>query len=98
MKAWEEYAYVVDGKVQNVGVYQINSAGYTVANSVAKEIYGPEAIAVNVTQYPVFIGDDYIEGIFYHDGREILRTPTDEERIINLYGIVDDLAVALLEG
>lgn len=54
---------------------------YELANQLARDTYGAEAIAVDSTQYPISIGDKYINGIFYFkDGVTIVpRTNTAEE-------------------
>lgn len=86
MKAWEEYAFVLNGIVQNVGVFAIG--GYTDAHVMAAEIYGKDCLAINVTQIPTSIGDKYNSenGCFYHvaeDGTETLvpTIPTEEESV-----------------
>lgn len=89
MKAWEEYAFISNGRVQNVAVYPINGGAYTCANATAKEIYGTNAFAENVTQYPVYIGCFYEDGKFYHNekerkGERIPPLPTEEEEIETL--------------
>ena len=86
MKAWEEYAFIRDGRVQNIAVYPISGGAYTCANATAKEIYGADAFAENVTQYPVYIGCFYEDGEFYHNteekkGERIMPVPTDEEEV-----------------
>jgi len=62
MRAWEEYAYIYDNKVQGVATFQINSGAYTLANTIVKDLYGQEAFAVDVTQIPVQAGDEFRDG------------------------------------
>jgi hypothetical protein len=72
---WDNYAYIYDGEVKNIAVFDPNGS-YTNANMFAKEIYGSGAFAVNVNDYPVAIGDSYKEGNFYRDNT--LISPVDE--------------------
>lgn len=99
MVVWETYAHIGgDNKVKNVAAYHRGDGGYTLANIHAIEAYGADAFAVEATQYPVQIGDDYDNGLFKRNGVIIERIPTDEEEIAALNSAVDDLAVAILEG
>ena len=72
---WDNYALICDGVVKNIAVFDPNGA-YTMANLLAKEQYGASAVAVNVTDYPVHIGDTYRDGIFYRGDQAI--GPVDE--------------------
>lgn len=67
------YALIKDGKVINVIV-----ADWQNVNKIAKL---QECEFVNVDFYPVQIGDDYTDGVFYRDGVEIKRIKTDSEKI-----------------
>ena len=87
MKAWEEYAFVLDGTVQNIAVFAVG--GYTDANITAREVYGESCIAVNVSQIPTAIGDTYHDGIFWRvnaEGKEtaVQEIPTEEESVNEL--------------
>ena len=57
---------------------------YELANQLARNIYGPEAIAVESTQYPISEGDKYIDGYFYFkDGvTRVPRQNTAEENAL----------------
>lgn len=89
MKAWEEYAFVLNGTVQNVGVFAIG--GYTDAHIVAREVYGEDCLAINVSQIPTTIGDRYSseDGCFYRTGEDGTETvvptiPTEEQAVDTL--------------
>ena len=87
MKAWEEYAFVVDGVVQNVGVFAVG--GYTEANIVAREVYGEGTLAINVSQIPTAMGDTYRDGVFYRkdeegNEKEVPTIPTEEQAVDTL--------------
>lgn len=84
MKAWEEYAFVVDGMVQSVGVFAVG--GYTDACNVARASYGESAKAINVSQIPTKKGDIYRDGTFYRKDAEGNETevpviPSEEEQL-----------------
>lgn len=72
---WDNYAYIHDGVVKNIAVFDPNGS-YTMANMLAQQDYGPSAIAVNVNDIPVAIGDTYNGGSFYRGTQEI--GPVDE--------------------
>lgn len=81
---WEIYAYIVDGKIKDIAVFAPDG-GYTKANMLAKQIYGNSAIAVNVTDYPVQIGDIYgNDGLFYRDKEVIEKTYTVDDDILSI--------------
>ena len=87
MKAWEEYAFVVDGIVQSVGVFAVG--GYTEASIVAREVYGKNALAINVSQIPTAMGDTYRGGVFYRkdaegNEKEVPTILTEEQAVDGL--------------
>jgi hypothetical protein len=93
MKAWEEYAFVKDGIVQNVACFNIG--GYTAANIMVREVYGEGAIAVNVCQIPTTIGDTYRDGVFYRkdaegNEQEVPTIATEEEAVEELQSTTSD--------
>ena len=70
------FSLICNETVQNIIVCD----NYEVANQIARMTYGNDAIAVDTTQYPLSIGDKYIDGIFYsEDGSAVSRTNTAEE-------------------
>lgn len=66
---------------------------YELANQLARNVYGPDAIAVDSTQYPISEGDKYIDGYFYFkDGITLVpRNNTAEENAILANTRVTDL-------
>ena len=110
MNVWLNYAYISNNTVQNVACYLYT--GYNDANLHAKDFCKDQsAFAVNVTQYPVQIGDSYRNGEFYHindvtgEEEKVPYFPTVEQQTeINQEAIaaqsaaIDDLAIAILEG
>ena len=57
---------------------------YELANQLARNVYGEDAIAVESTQYPISLGDKYIDGYFYFkDGvTRVPRNNTGEENAL----------------
>ena len=57
---------------------------YELANQLARNVYGEDAIAVESTQYPISVGDKYIDGYFYFkDGvTRVPRHNTGEENAL----------------
>lgn len=97
MEYWSVYAHVKDNKVQNIAVYNPHD-GYTIANMQAHELYGDDAVAVDVTQWAVAIGDDYRDGTFYHeDGTPAEYIQTADEKANNNAGDITDIELALAE-
>lgn len=75
MLAWSAYAFIVNGTVDNVGVFKPDE--YDRANYIAHASYGEFAMAVDVTHIPVSIGDIYEDGVFYR----IVETEEGTKRI-----------------
>ena len=95
MKAWENYAYILDGEVKNIGCFAVG--GYTEANRIASTIYGDGAFAVEVTYIPTQAGDTYTNGAFYRDGVQIQPLPDEETQLAEHETAIDDLTIAILE-
>lgn len=71
------FSLIHEDKVRNTIVCD----NYEIANQIARSIYGVSSFAIDTTQYPIMIGDSYIDGLFYHDNVEIIRNPTETESI-----------------
>ena len=87
------FSLINEDKIKNTIVCD----NYEVANQIAKITYGDNAFAVDTTLYPVNIGDNYINGLFYRDGELIERNPTEEERITELNNQLTEAQLALCE-
>ena len=70
------FALIYNGVVANIAV-----GDYTNCDMAAKDTYGSTAFAVEVTQYPVAIGDSYHDGIFERevDGETVTIQPIPTE-------------------
>lgn len=77
------FAQIYEGAVVNtvIGLYGD-------CDQTAKDIYGPEAFAIEITQIPVQPGDIYRDGYFFRmeNGKETMieAIPTDSEKIDQL--------------
>lgn len=87
------FSLINNNKIQNTIVCD----NYETANQIARITYGDNAIAIDTTLYPVSIGDDYIDGVFYRDGEIINRNLTEEERIAELNEQLTAAQLALCE-
>lgn len=87
------FSLINNNKIQNTIVCD----NYETANQIARITYGDNAIAIDTTLYPVSIGDDYIDGVFYRDGEIINRNFTEEERIAELNEQLTAAQLALCE-
>lgn len=95
---WEIYAYILDGAIKNVAVFSPDG-GYTNANLMAKELYGQLAYAVNVTNYPIQIGDTIdANGDFYRGRVKINELDIVGDRITDVELALVELAAILTEG
>lgn len=70
---------------------------YELANQLARNVYGEDAIAVESTQYPISVGDNYRDGVFYYKNSEIAvpRQNTGEENALLAVKKVTDLESAI---
>jgi hypothetical protein len=74
------FAQILDNYIKNIIVCD----NYELANQLARMAYGDNAVAYECTQYPVSIGDKYIDGVFYFkDGiTPVPKVNTAEEDIV----------------
>ena len=101
MKAWEDWAYIVGEDVLRIGVHKIG--GHTMAQRVARELYGDTAYAVECTQTPLSDYAKYRDGDFYNRDEEgnyslALRLPTAEETAAENSNAIDEILISLLEA
>lgn len=75
------YAQIINEIVQNI----IVCTDYHMANVLAKNTYGEEAIAVECTYYDCGVGDTYKDNTFYApDGKERQYKGSEAENIAKL--------------
>jgi hypothetical protein len=80
MYAKQTFAIIQGETVKN----DIVCDNYELANQLARSVYGEDAIAVESTQYPISVGDNYRDGVFYYKNSEnvIPRQNTGEENAL----------------
>lgn len=61
------YAGIVNNTVKNVFVSEDSGT----ANVICRSTLGKDAIAIDVTEYPIGVGDGYYNGHFYRNNVEI---------------------------
>lgn len=87
------YALIKNGVVENL----IVADGVHTAMQISQAHNCDEAVCIE--QYTVGIGDQYIDGVFYHEGNEVERQLTLEEENAKLkeqLASVDDALLALM--
>ena len=94
MVAHEVFALIHDRDVMNIVV-----GDYYNCNEAAKLQYGESAFAIEITRYPVQIGDVYLNGVFSRlvDGEyvRIDPLPTEADEIAQLTAEVAELQQTL---
>ena len=66
MVVHQVFAHILDTKIKNVIVCD----NYEIANQLARSTYGKTAIGVECTQYPVGIGDFFVDNVFYYKDKD----------------------------
>lgn len=95
---WETYAYVVDNKIVDIAVFDPQGA-YANANLMCKDIYGQDAYAINVDDYPINIGDTVTtDGEFYRGRIKIEKVNTVLDKILDLELALAEVAAIAVEG
>lgn len=90
-----KYAMILGENVENTALFE----DYEAANNITKIVYGEEAIAVEIEQWPVAPGYKYKNGVFYEpDGiTRVEKLPNPFERIRELESLIDDMTVAMAD-
>ena len=96
------YAQISEGKVQNTALFD----NYEDANVITRIVYGQDAFAVDISQYPTGIGDLYHDGRFWRvveneDGttkeEEVPYYPTQEQEVQMLKAQNEQLVTVLAD-
>lgn len=98
MIAYQIFAQIFNNKVMHVGPAE----NYTDADRVAKIVFGDEAFAIECTQYTCQVGDEFIDGFFYHvdengDRKQLEYIPTERQQIENLKAENEQLILVLAD-
>ena len=79
--AQRTFAFIDNAIVKNIIVCD----NYQTADSLAKNVIGLKAFAVEVTQIQTTIGDGYFDGFFRNSDGEIIHSlPTAEQEVVAL--------------
>lgn len=104
MNIWRNFAYIFQNKIINITCYlytdsneSSNHAKQYMFDTGLCESIDNDAFAVEVTYYPVSIGDSYIDGIFYRDNEIIYPVPTEEERLFYIESQMMNTQSGLIE-
>lgn len=85
--AWinQMFAFIKDDRIQRIESYY----DYEIANEIAFKIYGSDVNVIDVTQFPVKVGDLFQKGRFFRPNDSggvdfIERIPTQKEQAAEL--------------
>lgn len=89
------YAMILGENIENTAKFE----NYDEANNISKIVYGDEAFAVEIEEWPVATGYKYKDGVFYEpDGiTRVEKLPNPFERIRELESLIDDMTVAMAD-
>ena len=90
MWCMQNFALIADGKIKDIVVCD----DYNVANQIAQNVHGQGATAADVTHYALEVGDEYDNGKFYRDGKEIQPLPSVEDKLNELNAAAESLEEA----
>lgn len=90
-----KYAMILDENIENTALFE----DYEAANNITKIVYGEEAFAVEIEQWPVAPGYKYIDGAFYEpDGKTVVQpVPNPSEQVKELESQLDDVTIAMAD-
>lgn len=90
-----KYAMILGENVENTALFE----DYEAANNITKIVYGEEAIAVEIEQWPVAPGYKYKDSMFYEPDGEtpVEKLPDQSERVKELESLVDDMTIAMAD-
>lgn len=84
------YAMIKNGVVENIALFDSAATAQRIGTELGFEV-------VCTDLYFVTIGDTYVDGVFYHDGDEIERQLTIEEKVNDYASRINDLELLLLQ-
>lgn len=90
-----KYAMILGENVENIALFE----NYDDANNIAKIVYGEDACAVDMEEWPVAPGYKYINGAFYEPDGETLvdPIPKTEKRVKELNSLMDDMTIVMAD-
>lgn len=89
------YAMVFGDNVENIAIFE----KYEDANRISKIVYGDDAFAVDITEWPVGPGYKYINGVFYEpDGNTVVEPlPNPAKQVAELETVVDNMTLVMAD-
>jgi len=93
------FARIFEGEIKNIVIGE----NYPMEDHLTKMIYGDDAFAVDITQYPVGIGYKYHDGFFWkieeNTSEEVMVDPypTQEQEIELLKAENEELIIVLAD-
>ena len=89
------YAMVFGDNVENIAIFE----NYEDANRISKIVYGDDAFAVDITEWPVGPGYKYINGVFYEpDGNTVVEPlPNPAKQVAELETVVDNMTLVMAD-
>lgn len=90
-----KYAMVFGDNVENIAIFE----NYEDANRISKIVYGDDAFAVDITEWPVGPGYKYINGVFYEPDGEtsVSPIPSPQAQINDIRYTMDDMTLMMAD-
>lgn len=90
-----KYAMILRDNVENIAIFE----NYEDANNITKIVYGDDAFAVDITEWPVGPGYKYINDTFYEPDGETLISPipSPQTQINNIGYTIDDMTLMMAD-
>ena len=90
-----KYAMILGENVENIALFE----NYDDANNITKIVYGEDAFAVDMEEWPVAPGYKYINGAFYEpDGETLVDSiPKAEKQVEELKRLTDDMTIVMAD-
>ena len=90
-----KYAMIFGDNVENIALFE----NYEDANRISKIVYGDDAFAVDITEWPVGPGYKYINDAFYESDGETLVSPipSPQTQINNIGYTIDSMTLMMAD-
>lgn len=90
-----KYAMILGENIENTALFE----DYEAANNITKIVYGEEAFAVEIEQWPVAPGYKYKNGTFYEpDGNTVVEPlPNPAKQVEELKRLTDDMTIVMAD-
>lgn len=90
-----KYAMILGEDIMNIALFE----DYVTANEVTKIVYGENAFAVDIEEWPVGPGYKYKNGAFYEpDGNTVVEPlPNPAKQVAELETVVDNMTLVMAD-